>query len=103
MSGLPWRETPDGIDLAVRLTPRGGAARIEGVADWDGQPVLKVRVPAPPVEGAANDALVAFLAKALGVPRSAVALRAGARSRVKLLHVEGAGLASRLALLSQAG
>ncbi len=96
----PWRETPDGVDLAVRLTPRGGAARIEGVADWDGQPCLRVRVAAPPVEGAANDALVAFLAKALGLPRSAVTLVAGDRARVKRLHLRGESLPARLSALA---
>lgn len=96
---VPWRETPGGVDLAVRLTPRGGAPRIEGVADWEGAPVLKVRVAAPPVDGAANAALVAFLAKSLGLPRSAVTLRAGERARTKRLHLAGAGLAERLAAL----
>lgn len=98
--GLPWREIPGGVELAVRLTPRGGAARIEGIADWDGAPVLKVRVAAPPVEGAANDALVAFLAKSLGLPRSAVSLTAGDRSRVKRLRLEGEGVAQRLSRLA---
>ena len=96
-SGVPWREVPGGVELAVRLTPRGGAARVEGIADWDGAPVLKVRVAAPPVDGAANDALVAFLAKSLGVPRSAVTLVAGERARVKRLRVAGVGLPQRLA------
>jgi uncharacterized protein (TIGR00251 family) len=98
-AGLPWRETPDGIDLAVRLTPRGGSARVEGIAEWDGRPVLKVRVPAPPVEGAANDALTSFLAKSLGLPRSAVELATGGRSRTKILHLRGRGLSDRLAAL----
>lgn len=95
----PWREVADGIELAVRLTPRGGAARVEGLSEEGGLPVLRIRVPAPPVEGAANAALVEFLAKALGLPRSAVSLRAGARSRVKRLHLAGVGLAPRLAAL----
>ena len=95
-TALPWRETDDGVELAVRLTPRGGAARIEGIAACDGQPVLRVRVPAPPVEGAANAALVAFLAKTLGLPRSAVTLVAGDRARVKRLRLSGDGLAARL-------
>jgi uncharacterized protein (TIGR00251 family) len=98
--GLPWRETSDGVELAVRLTPRGGAAKVEGIAAWDGHPVLKVRVAAPPVEGAANDALVAFLTKSLAVPRSAVTLIAGERARVKRLRVAGDGLAARLATLA---
>ena len=98
-AGLPWRETPDGVDLAVRLTPRGGSAKVEGIAEWDGQPVLRIRVAAPPVEGAANDALVAFLARSLGLPRSAVTLVAGDRARVKRLRLAGAGLAGRLAAL----
>lgn len=95
----PWHEIPDGLELAVRLTPRGGAARIEGIADCDGRPCLKVRVSAPPVDGAANDALVVFLAKVLGLPRSAVTLVAGDRARVKRLRLAGAGLAPRLEAL----
>ena len=55
-TALPWRETDDGVELAVRLTPRGGSARIEGIADRDGYPCLKVRVAAPPVDGAAAEA-----------------------------------------------
>jgi uncharacterized protein (TIGR00251 family) len=102
-AALPWRETEGGLELAVRLTPRGGAARIEGVADWDGRPCLRVRVPAPPVEGAANEALVAFLAKSLALPRSAVTLVAGDRARVKRLRLSGDDLAPRLAALVGAG
>ena len=101
-AALPWRETADGLELAVRLTPRGGAARIEGIADRDGRPCLKVRVPAPPIDGAANDALVAFLAASLGLPRSAVTLAAGDRSRVKRLRLTGEDIAVRLAELTGA-
>jgi hypothetical protein len=101
-AALPWRETADGLDLAVRLTPRGGAARVEGIAVRDGHPVLEVRVAAPPVEGAANDALVAFLAKTLGLPRSAVTLVAGDRARVKRLRLIGEGIADRLTQLAGA-
>jgi len=102
-AALPWRETPDGVELAVRLTPRGRAARIEGVADWDGRPCLSVRVPAAPVEGAANDALIAFLAKSLALPRSAVTLVAGDHARVKRLRLSGDGFAARLSNLVGAG
>jgi uncharacterized protein YggU (UPF0235/DUF167 family) len=94
---VPWRETPDGVDLAVRLTPRGGAPRIEGIVEVDGQPYLQLRVPAAPVEGAANLALVYYLAKALRIPRSAVTLVAGDRARLKRLRLRGHDLATRLA------
>lgn len=95
----PWREVEGGVEVAVRLTPRAGAARIEGIVEWDGRPVLAVRVPAPPIEGAANDALVAFLAKSLGIRRSAVTLIAGERARLKRLRVDGADLPQRLSAL----
>lgn len=96
---LPWRETDDGVELAVRLTPRGGTAKIEGITEWDGRPVLGIRVPAPPVDGAANGALIAFLSKALGVPRSAVTLTAGDRARIKRLRIASPGVPGRLAEL----
>jgi uncharacterized protein (TIGR00251 family) len=96
---LPWRALRGGVELTVRLTPRGGKTRIEGVTLWDGQPCLKVRVPAPPVDGAANAALVAFLAEALGLPRAAVRLTAGERSRVKRVELRGESLPERLSAL----
>ncbi len=99
---LPWRETPNGVELFVRLTPRGGRAAFDGIAELDGRPVLRLRVAAPPVDGAANAALVDFLAKALDLPRSAVTLVAGDRARVKRLSLAGPGVASRLAALIDA-
>lgn len=76
--------------LAVRLTPRGGRDRIDGWAvDADGRPYLKARVSAPPVEGEANAALTALLAKALKRPKSAVRIAAGETARLKQVEVEG--------------
>lgn len=78
------------VTLVVRLTPRGGRDAAEGWAcDADGRPYLKVRVASPPVEGAANAALIAFLAKTLKVPRSAIRLAAGDTSRLKRLELDG--------------
>lgn len=78
------------VTLVVRLTPRGGRDAAEGWArDPDGRPYLKVRVASPPVEGAANAALIGFLAKTLKVPRSAVRLAAGDTSRLKRLELDG--------------
>lgn len=92
----PWRETPGGIELLIRLTPKGGRDRIEGVIEHDGKPCLRVRVSAAPVDGAANKALIAFLAMALGVPRSGISFLSGEKSRLKRLHIPGAGLGARL-------
>ena len=76
--------------LAVRLTPRGGRDAAEGWArDEKGQPYLKARVAAPPVEGAANEALVAMIAKALKVGRRSVRIVAGDQSRLKILEIDG--------------
>lgn len=76
--------------LAVRLTPGASADRIDGWdADADGRSVLKVRVRARPVEGEANAALLKLLAKALGVPKSAVSLDRGGQSRTKMISVIG--------------
>ena len=76
--------------LAVRLTPRGGADRIDGwETDAAGREHLKVRVRAAPVEGEANAALEALLAKALDLPRRAVRVEKGATARLKQVAVEG--------------
>jgi uncharacterized protein len=72
--------------FAVRLMPRGGADRVDGVSD-DG--VLQARVAAPAVGGAANSALLRLLADELDVSRSSVRLVAGATGRQKLIVVDG--------------
>ena len=71
--------------FAVRLAPRSASNRVDGVLDG----VLKVRVTAPAVEGAANTALVFLLADELGVARRDVRIVAGAASRQKLVVVDG--------------
>jgi uncharacterized protein YggU (UPF0235/DUF167 family) len=76
--------------LVVRVTPRGGADRIDGwTTDADGAPVLKVRVRAAPTDGSANEAVVGLLAQTLGVPRSRIDLVRGAASRVKFFRISG--------------
>lgn len=71
--------------IEVRLTPRGGADRVEGVVGR----ALRVRVAAPAVDGAANRSLVRLLADELGVPRGAVRIVVGEGSRTKLVEVDG--------------
>jgi uncharacterized protein (TIGR00251 family) len=84
---------PD-VRFAVRLTPRSSASRVDGVIDG----VLRVRVTAPAVDGAANLAMLSLLAEALGVARRDVRLVAGATSRQKLVVVDGV---EREALVAQ--
>jgi uncharacterized protein (TIGR00251 family) len=73
------------VRFAVRLAPRSSSNRVDGVRDG----VLRVRVTAPAVEGAANTALVHLLAEELGVARRDVRIVAGATSRQKLVVVDG--------------
>ena len=70
--------------LAVRVTP---GARDQSVTLVDGAVQVKVRAPAD--KGAANEAVIALLAEALGVPPSRITLLRGATSRQKLFRVEG--------------
>lgn len=87
--------------LAVRLTPRAGVDRIDGWAtDAAGREHLKARVRAAPVDGEANAALEALLAKALGVPKSAVRVARGASARLKQVAVDGLDEAEVRARLS---
>ncbi len=83
--------------LSIRAQP--GAARTAPAGEHDG--CLRVRVAAPPVDGRANDALRAFLAERLGVPRAAVRIEHGDASRRKRVRVaagcDAATLAARLA------
>lgn len=83
-------QTPDGFRLRVRLTPKGGADAIDGPGQGsDGTAFLKARVRAVPEKGQANAALEALLAKALGVPKSAVTVDKGATGRLKVVFVQG--------------
>ena len=86
----PFRPRDNGIDLFVRLTPKAALDRIDGVETAaDGRSHLKARVRAVPENGAANQALERMMAKALGVPVSAVSVVAGGTSRLKTLRVVG--------------
>ena len=78
-----YRRSDQGWLIAVHAQP---GAKKSAVAGLHGE-ALKIRVAAPPVEGKANEALIAFVARALGVPRRAVTLARGEASREKLLLV----------------
>ena len=85
-----WRRAGDAVELAVRAKPRSGRNGIDGLAaEADGTAWLVVRVTAAAEDGKANQAVIAELAKALGLARSAIALTAGQTSRRKRLRIEG--------------
>ena len=90
------RETPSGVELDVRVIPRARKTHIAGTRDE----ALLVRLAAPPVDGAANDALIAFMAEALDVPRRAVRVASGEHSRHKRLAIDGVTAALIRARLS---
>lgn len=79
------RETATGVEIDVRVIPRATKTLIGGVRNG----ALLVRLAAPPVEGAANDALVRLLARRLRVPTRCVCIVAGGRGRQKRVVVEG--------------
>ena len=92
--GAPWaRRTPGGWSLALHVQP--GAKR-SAPAGLHGER-LKLRIAAPALDGRANDALIAFVAERLGVPRARVAVAKGERSREKLVVVSGECDPGRLA------
>jgi uncharacterized protein (TIGR00251 family) len=76
---------PDGVFIDVRVIPRASRSAIAGARDGS----LLVRLTAPPVEGAANAELVCLIAEVLEVPKRAVAVVSGERSRQKRIKVTG--------------
>lgn len=85
-----WAPASGHVTLSVRVTPRAGRNAVEGVrADAAGEPALSVRVAAVPVDGAANDAVEAVVAKWLGVPARDVEVTLGQTMRAKRLRIDG--------------
>ncbi len=94
---MPWlREVPGGVVLEVLVQPRASRTRVVG--EHDGR--LKVQLAAPPVDGEANEALVAFLAAALGVRKADVVVARGETGRRKTLRVAGVAAARVRAALA---
>jgi hypothetical protein len=79
------RDIPDGCTLSVRVHPGAKRDAITGThAD-----AIKIALTAPPTDGRANDALIAFIAEQLKLPRARIALLSGASSRSKVLYITG--------------
>jgi uncharacterized protein len=82
---IPVVSGPSGLTFAVRVTPRAGRTLIAGVRGN----ALAVRLAAAPVDGAANDALIAFLAETFDRPRRDITIVAGSTSRDKRVAIAG--------------
>jgi len=89
MSAAMLRAVAGGVTLAVRAQPGAKKTAIAGVYGEGDTAQLKIAVQAPPIEGRANDALIAFLAKIFGLPKSAVELVNGEVSRSKVFLLRG--------------
>ena len=88
--------TATGVEIDVRVIPRAGASALAG--ERDGR--LLVRLSAPPVDGAANDALIQLFSTLLRCPKRAVRLVSGARGRSKRVAVDGVSEAAARAALT---
>jgi uncharacterized protein (TIGR00251 family) len=79
------RPTGPGVEIDVRVVPRASRSALDGVR----QGAFLIRLAAPPVDGAANEALVTFLAELLGVPKRNVTIKSGEKGRQKRVAVSG--------------
>lgn len=85
-----FRQTKDGLEIFVRLTPRSSKDAVEGAERGsDGRSYLKARVRAVPEDGKANRALEKLMAKGLGVAQRDVSVVSGTTSRLKTVLVTG--------------
>lgn len=84
-SPLPLTQSSSGVSFAVRVIPRAGRTGVAGIRG----DALLVRLAAAPVDGAANDALIAFLSRELDCPKRDVAIVSGQASRDKRVAVGG--------------
>lgn len=83
------RDTPPGAVLAVRVTPRASRSSFQGVLMKEDQPMLRIALHAPPVDGRANDELLAFLSRQLDLRPSSLEIIRGLQSREKLVRAIG--------------
>lgn len=90
MSAVTVEERAGGVRFSVRVQPRASRSEVAGIQ----QGALKVRLQAPPVDGAANEALVDFLADSLDVPRRMIRIVSGESSRSKVVEALGVSVAA---------
>jgi uncharacterized protein len=89
---LDYRETPAGLEVRLHVQPRAKRCEISGIHNR----ALKIKVTAPPVEDAANRAVVEYVAALLGSSKSGLRIISGLKSRDKTLQIKGFSLRSFL-------
>ncbi|HVH78029.1 MAG TPA: DUF167 domain-containing protein [Stellaceae bacterium] len=82
---MPLSAARNGVRVAIRLTPRGRAEKIEGISG----DALRVSVTAPPADNEANEALLRLMAREWRLPRRNLSIVVGAKSRNKVVHIAG--------------
>ena len=90
-------EKGGGVTLRIRVVPRASRSEIVGIVD----DVLKIRIAAPPVDGAANDEVIKLLSKAFDISRSSVEIIGGEASRSKRIRLNGLTSAAAQAVLEK--
>ena len=83
--GLQVRETADGLHVRLHVQPRAKRCEIAGLHSG----ALKVKVTAPPVDDAANRAIIDFFSELLHISKSSLCILAGLKSREKILQIKG--------------
>ena len=99
MNQLIVQDTTDGAILTVHIQPKASTTECVGIHGN----ALKIRVAAPPVDGAANDALIRFLAQTLSLPLAAVHIESGSSGRHKRIRLRGVTAERIIARLVQKG
>jgi uncharacterized protein len=97
------RARADGVALAVRAQPGAKKTAVAGTYGEGVEAQLRIAVHAPPIEGRANAALLAFLAETFSLPRSAVELLSGASSRSKVFLLRGISTTQAETVLTESG
>lgn len=89
---LQFRESAAGLEIRLHVQPRAKRSEISGVHNG----ALKVKVTAPPVDDAANRAIIEFFSTFLGISRSSLQIISGLKSRDKILRIKGLSLVDLL-------
>ena len=98
-TGLKIRETSAGLEIQLHVLPRAKRSELAGLHNG----AMKIRVTAPPVDDAANRAIIEFFANLLDVPKSGIQILAGAKSRDKTIQIKGLKINRFLEMVSGTG